>query len=102
MSDTPEELSILEIQGALGAEAAKFVDSALGQTLMDDLDGLAKEALNELKSADAKDTELIQELQHKVWRAEYMMKWFIGVIQEGRNADEMMRQQVDESENTEE
>jgi len=102
MSNLPPELEALEKQGQLGAEAVKFIDSTLGQTLMDHIDGLAKDALNELKSADATDFALIQDLQYKVWRSEHIMQWFIGVIQEGRNADEMLRQQIDESETVEE
>ena len=97
MSNT-EEIRLLEEEITLGAEAQNFVHSELGQRLADNLQELANEALNELKSVDPANIKKVTELQSKIWQAEHFMLWLIGVINDGKNAIEMVQQFADEEE----
>lgn len=77
----------------LGLDAEAFIQSPLGEHLIDKAREEAIDAMNDLKTVEPTNSKYIQELQNKIHRAENFEAWLFEVVQSGRNAEEQLERE---------
>ena len=74
-------------EAILGKDAEAFLASDIGRYLIGRAKQDENEALAGLLDVKATNTEEIQNLQAKAWRARSFKGWLIGLIEAGRTAE---------------
>ena len=77
---------MLQAQAILGADAEEFLSSELGRYIAERIEEEIATAQRALEDADVFDTDRLLQLQNNAKRARQLEDWFIGLIQEGRQA----------------
>jgi hypothetical protein len=75
-----------------GRQVELFLETEIGQYLVQCAEQEISEALNKLKDADAEDPKLIRALQAKVKVGEFFIGWLQDAVKSGTQAKELLEE----------
>src|SRR5258708_2988601 len=93
MSEEDETKDPLYQVAYLGSTAEDFLSSDLGKTILKRVEDEIDEVRGQLDSVAFWRWRKIMDLQNKIWRAKMFRQWFGELIQDGRNALNLLESQ---------
>lgn len=78
----------------VGLDARAFRSSTIGEYLEDKANETIIDSLELLSEADPEDPKQIRKLQNDVWRAKVFLSWLSLAIQEGKEAEERLQEDI--------
>lgn len=88
--DDLKDRNAIQKRIAIGLDVQAFLNSDLGQHILDRARDEALEAMNALKQIAPTKTDEIRELQNTIYRAESFEGWLIEALDIGRVSEEQL------------
>lgn len=85
------------IRAILGEQVGKFMNTDMGQYMINRANDKKESALAKLSECNPQDSELIRKLQNDVWLATNVIQWLDDAIREGLQALRIIDNRSDES-----
>ena len=85
-----------EILAKLGIEAVSFQHSDLGRYLNAKAEKQVQAAQEEFKDCDINNTVLVESIQKRINIPIQAMAWFYEIIQDGRDAEGMLQDEINQ------
>jgi hypothetical protein len=92
-------MSDLISDALIGEEAEKFVTGQLGQKVIELARLEVDAAALDMRDADLKDDKKLRDIQNRIWRATQFESWLQEIINKGREALTVYKQQEKEDVN---
>lgn len=92
-------MSDLISDALIGEEAEKFVTGQLGQKVIELARLEVDAAALDMRDADLKDDKKLRDIQNRIWRATQFESWLQEIIEKGREALTVYKQQEQEKTN---
>ena len=74
-------------------EVHSFLNTSIGQRLMDDIDHEVDSLTEQLKKVDAENVKEVKRIQDEIWRREYLKVWFNTKLLQGDSVMEYIESQ---------
>lgn len=82
----------------LGLQAEAFFRSDIGKYMRGRAEAMSVELTEDLKKVDPENAKAVRDLQNKIWLADNFIEWIGELIIGGRNAEQALKQTVDNDE----